>query len=193
MSNNKLNRIHHRIIYSMVDWMSRTPKIRGLLYNLVLSWLAWPVKEIADQCRARYWKAHFVSFGDGSKISEYVKISHPYRISLGKESHVTNRSNLDGRGGITIGDYVLIGFESIILTTMHVYRDPSLPIKLQGVEQKPVVIGNDVWLGTRAIVLPGVTIGDGAIVGAGAVVTKDVPPYTIVAGVPARIVGMRKG
>jgi len=184
--------VYHRIIYFLVDGISRIPKVHVLFYRMILYRLAWPVKKIADQWRAIYWKAHFKSFGEGSKISEYVKITHSEMIFLGKESHITNRCNLEGRGGITIGDYVLVGFESIILTTMHVHQNLEIPIKSQGVICKPVVIGNDVWLGTRVIVLPGVTIGNGAIVGSGAVVTKDIPPYAIAGGVPAREIGKRR-
>ena len=188
---NKYNKVHHRIIYSLVDLISRIPKIRVLLYHFILHWLAWPVKGIADRCRARYWRVHFKDFGEGTTISELVKISDAGRISVGKASVIANRTNLEGQGGITIGDFVLLGFESIILTTGREYRDPKVPIKFQQVEEKPVVIGNDVWLGTRVIVLPGVTIGDGAVVGSGSVVTKDVPPFTIVGGVPARVIGKR--
>ena len=129
--------------------------------------------------------------GEGSRISEFVKVLKEENISIGAGTAINNRTIFAGRGGITIGDNVLVGYETIIMTSTWNFQDPDVPIKLQGITTKPVVIGNDVWLGARVIIVPGVTIGDGAVVGAGAVVTKDVPPYTVVAGVPARKIGLR--
>ena len=129
--------------------------------------------------------------GEGSRISELVKVLKEENISIGDGTAINNRTILSGRGGITIGDNVLVGYETIIMTSTWNFQDPEVPVKLQGMTTKPVVIGNDVWLGARVIIVPGVTIGDGAVVGAGAVVTKDVPPYTVVAGVPARKIGLR--
>lgn len=121
-----------------------------------------------------------------------VKIQGSPNISIGKNTHVTNKCLLDGRGGLSIGDDVLIGYETIIMSTMHNYEDPNKLIRLQGSRYEPVVIGNDVWLGARVIVLPGVTIGDGAVVATGAVVTKDIPSFAIAGGVPAKILRKRE-
>ncbi|MBN2549568.1 MAG: acyltransferase [Anaerolineales bacterium] len=132
------------------------------------------------------------SLGRGSRISHWVKIRGADSISIGENSHITNRCILDGRGGLTIGDNVLVGYESIVITNTHNFENPDIPIRLQGSYRKPIVIGNDVWLGTRVIVLPGVTIGDGAVVAAGAVATQDIPSYTIAGGVPARVIGKRE-
>jgi acetyltransferase-like isoleucine patch superfamily enzyme len=96
-----------------------------------------------------------------------------------------------GRGGIKVGDYVLIGPNVVIASSQHRYNIEKIPIMFQGHEKKAVVIGNDVWIGANAVVLPGVTIADGTIVGAGAVVTSDTEPYSIVCGVPARKIGER--
>jgi maltose O-acetyltransferase len=91
-----------------------------------------------------------------------------------------------------IGEHVMMAPEVIILDRNHVFEDPSRPIGLQGeTESRPPVLGNNIWIGTRVIILPGIRVGDGAIIGAGAVVTKDVAPYAIVAGNPARVVGFR--
>lgn len=93
---------------------------------------------------------------------------------------------------IVIGKDVMMGPEVIILTANHEFADTGRPMWKQGWRaREPVVIGDDVWIGTRVIILPGVTIGRGAIIGAGACVTKDVPEYAIAAGNPARIVGSR--
>lgn len=191
MAKNKFNKIQHKIIFFLVDRISRTPKLRVLLYHLLLFWLEWPVKEIADQCRVIYWRAQMKHLGEGSRIAENVKILKEENISIGAGTSINNRTILAARAGITIGDNVLVGFETIIMTSTWNFQDPDVPIKLQGMTAKPVVIGNDVWIGARVMIMPGVTIGDGAVVGGGAVVTKDVPAYTIVGGVPAREIGKR--
>lgn len=81
----------------------------------------------------------------------------------------------------------MMGTDVIIITRNHRFDRTDIPMMEQGFEEeRPVYIGNDVWIGDRVLILPGVHIGDGSIIAAGAVVTKDVPPYSIVAGVPAR-------
>jgi len=91
-----------------------------------------------------------------------------------------------------IGDYVMIAPGAAILSKSHVHDRTDVPMVLQGeTDHRPPVIADDVWIGRGAIVMPAVTIGQGSIVGAGAVVTRDVPPYSIVAGVPARLVASR--
>jgi acetyltransferase-like isoleucine patch superfamily enzyme len=102
-------------------------------------------------------------------------------LSMGKNSVVNENCRLDPRGGISIGSNVSISAELIILTAEH---DPDSP-EFDG-RTRPVVIGDRVWIGTRATILPGVVLNEGAVVAAGAVVTKDVPAFTVVAGVPAK-------
>lgn len=130
--------------------------------------------------------------GLGSTVSTNVNIISPQLISLGENVGIANNVILDGRGGIKIGDFSIIGFDSVILTRSHQYEDENLPIRRQIQLSKPVEIGVDVWVGARSIILPGVKIGDGAIIGANAVVTKDVPPNTVVGGVPAKFIKNRK-
>ena len=92
-----------------------------------------------------------------------------------------------------IGDYVLMGPDVVIFTMNHKADRTDIPIGAQGMTGKrKVTIGNDVWIGQRAMIMPGVTVGDGSIIAAGAVVTKDVPPYSIVGGIPARVLKTRK-
>lgn len=85
----------------------------------------------------------------------------------------------------------MMGPEVVILTNSHKFNSVDVPMNKQGSFIEPVVIGNDVWIGTRAIILPGVRIGNGVIIGAGAIVTKDVPDYAVVGGVPAKIIRFR--
>jgi acetyltransferase-like isoleucine patch superfamily enzyme len=107
-------------------------------------------------------------------------------IAIGRWCVINQRCSLDGRGGLVIGDYVDLSPGVWVLTDGHDAHDPRFPEVLA-----PVTIADHAWIGTRALILPGVTIGEGAVVAAGAVVTRDVDPYTIVAGVPARPIGTR--
>ena len=110
-------------------------------------------------------------------------------ISLGKEVFLNAGCRFQDQGGITIGNGVLIGHNVVLATLNH---DPA-PARRDWLHPAPIVIGDRVWIGSNATVLPGITIGDGAIVAAGAVVTKDVAPNTVVAGVPARVLKDKDG
>lgn len=94
-------------------------------------------------------------------------------------------------GGVTIGNRVLIGYATQILSSNH--RVPPLPEKIFGAghAKNPVTIADDVWIGANCIILPGVTIGEGSIVAAGSVVTRDVPAFTYVGGIPAKVIKER--
>lgn len=103
--------------------------------------------------------------------------------------------NCKVRGPLVIGNDVMMGPDVIILTHHHGTKRTDIPMRLQTKDApapERVVIGNDVWIGTRVIIMPGVNIGDGSIIGAGAVVTKDVPEYTVVGGIPAKVIKQRK-
>jgi maltose O-acetyltransferase len=111
---------------------------------------------------------------------------HP-DISIGEHSVINQGCSLDGRGGLRIGQNVSVSPGVWILTAGH---DPDAPDFRYVVA--PTVIGDYVWLGARALILPGVSIGTGAVVAAGAVVSRDVPDYAVVGGVPAREIGQRR-
>jgi acetyltransferase-like isoleucine patch superfamily enzyme len=115
---------------------------------------------------------------------------HGY-VEIGDYSFVGCNAVLGAGGGIRIGNHVLIGQGVNIHAENHCFSDPSRLIRQQGVSYQGVVIEDDVWIGAKATILDGVTIGRGAIVGAGAVVTEPVPASSIVMGVPARAVGLR--
>lgn len=109
-----------------------------------------------------------------------------YQVRIGRNSRINRDCTLDLRSGLTIGDNVSVSPEVMILGGTHNPNDPSFdPVPGE------VVIEDHVWIGTRAMILPGVTVGRGAVIAAGAVVTKDVAPLTIVGGVPAKPIGMR--
>ena len=105
-------------------------------------------------------------------------------ISVGKNVFINSGCRFQDQGGITIGDGALIG-HNVVLATLNHDIDPR---KRSTMHSAPIVIGKNVWLGANATVLPGVIIGDGAIIAAGAVVTKNVPPNVIVGGVPAKVI-----
>jgi acetyltransferase-like isoleucine patch superfamily enzyme len=119
-------------------------------------------------------------------IHRGLELRNPPRISIGAGSVIGFDVILDGRRYITIGEHVNVSSEVAIWTLQHDYRDADF-----AEIGAPVVIGDRAWLSFRATVLPGVTIGEGAVVAAGAVVARDVPPYAVVAGVPARVVAER--
>ena len=98
---------------------------------------------------------------------------------------------LNADGGISIGKNVLLGYYVTIHSSNHVYTDTQKPIRTQGWIKDPVVIGDDVWIGAKSTILPGVHIGDGCIIGAGSVVTHNVPAYTVCAGNPAELIKRR--
>lgn len=134
-----------------------------------------------------------LSIGDDTHILPYAMImTYGGEVSIGSHCTINPFCVLYGHGGLTIGNEVRIATHTIIIPANHIYEDPDIPIRLQGVRAEGVVIKDDVWLGAGVCVLDGVTIGQGSIVAAGGVVTKDVPDYAIVAGVPARIIGWRK-
>lgn len=131
----------------------------------------------------------------GAKLGNNVNIEHgadfDSGLSIGDNSSLGIHA--EAYGQVTIGRDVMIAPECVILTRNHAHSRTDIPMIRQGNEDpQPVYIGNDVWIGWRVIILPGVTIGEGAIVSAGAVVTKNVEPYSIVGGVPARKIKSRK-
>lgn len=112
-------------------------------------------------------------------------------IKVGARTAIGVQNVILGQGGITIGDDCLLGPNVSIFSENHRFDQPSVPIRQQGEVRLPTTVGNNVWIGAGAIILGGATIGDGAIVAAGSVVRGHVPPMSIVAGIPARVVRER--
>jgi acetyltransferase-like isoleucine patch superfamily enzyme len=110
----------------------------------------------------------------------------PSGIKIGCQSLIGEYTVIRGQGGVTIGDRVYTSPFTQILAVNHVFSDPSRSFVEQGITAEGIVIEDDVWIGAGAIITDGVRIGKGAVVAAGAVVTKNVPPHTVVAGVPAK-------
>jgi acetyltransferase-like isoleucine patch superfamily enzyme len=114
-------------------------------------------------------------------------------ISIGRNGFIGQGCVLYGAGLISIGDDVLISPGVVIASHQHSFEDPEIVIRLQPTRMAEVVIESDVWIGSSATILPGVKIGRGAIVAAGAVVSRDIAPFEIVAGVPATRLRLRPG
>lgn len=124
--------------------------------------------------------------GKDSTIHRGCELFMPQRIKIGRNTVIGWDCVLDGRGGLRIGNNVDIASNVFIFTAMHDPQDPYYRYV-----KKKVVIDDNVWISSRATILPGVHVGEGAVVGAGSVVTRDVRPYTIVGGSPARFVSTR--
>lgn len=134
-----------------------------------------------------YRKVMGFSIGKHSSIFMDCTFDSARGITIGDYSVINSRCRLDTRGSITIGKNVSISQEVIILTADHDINSPDFTGR-----NRAVVIDDYVWIGTRAMILPGINIGKGAIVAAGAIVTKNVEPFTLVAGVPAKFVKRRQ-
>ena len=186
------------------EGMKSSPKLKRLADFLVMNQRnarpRWYIRLLAPlyQHRSR-----------GSKIYRSVRMDTPpyRRFSLGRNSVVESFCCINNAvGDVIIGDHTRIGIHSTIIGPVsigshvnlaqgitvtalnHVFGDPGKRIDQQGVTTQPVVVEDDVWIGANAVVLPGVTVGRHSVIAAGAVVTRDVPPFSLAAGVPARII-----
>lgn len=185
--------------------------IRSLFYRLILRMEGWAAIErnvrlrFADHIRL----SHGVYLDEGTylhacpqgiEIGENTIVMHgavlhvynfrnmPHSgISIGRDSLIGEYSVIRGQGGVVIGDRVYTSPFTQIIAVNHVFDDPTRPFVDQGITAEGIVIEDDVWLGASAVITDGVRIGKGAVVAAGAVVTRDVPPHTVVGGVPARV------
>ena len=181
-----------------------SPRIKRFLDYLIMNQRdarpRWYIRLLAPLYQHRAWS---------SKVYWSVRMDAPpyRRFWLGRKSVVESYCCINNAvGDVTIGDYTRIGIhctvigpvcignnvnlaQGITVTALnHNFKDATRRIDEQGISTKPVVISDDVWIGANAVVLPGVIIGTHCVVAAGAVVTKDVPPHSLVAGVPAKVI-----
>ena len=182
--------------------LKESPKMKRFLDYLIMNQRdarpRWYIRLLAPLYQHRAWC---------SKIYWSVRMDTPLyrRFWLGRKSVIESYCCINNAvGDVTIGDHTRVGIhctvigpvcignhvnlaQGITVTALnHYFADSNRKIDEQGISTKPVVIGDDVWIGANAVILPGVTIGRHVVVAAGAVVTKDVPDYSLVAGVPAK-------
>jgi acetyltransferase-like isoleucine patch superfamily enzyme len=154
----------------------------GLLLQVGFCVARLPIRRL----RHTFYRGLGMQLPPSACIHRGLEVRSASNVEIGPGSVIGFDAILDGRSGIKIGRQVNLSSGVAIWTLQHDHRDPQF-----GVYGAPVVIGDRAWLSYRATVLPGVTVGEGAVVAAGAVVTKDVAPYAIVGGVPARVIGER--
>ncbi len=140
-----------------------------------------------------------ITIGDGTSLMHGV-IFHVFNyrdlpkagIWVGKNCFFGEYTCIRGQGGVHIGDGVYTGTQVQIAAVNHVFTDPDRYIKDQGITAEGITIEDDVWLASNAVVVDGVTIGKGSVIGAGAVVNKSIPPYSVAVGVPAKVIKDRR-
>jgi acetyltransferase-like isoleucine patch superfamily enzyme len=160
-----------------------------VIANDAILWACnYRVAQIPSHIARLAFYRHVMRFriGGGSSIFRGGWFDSQDGLTVGVNTTVNQNCRLDTRGGISLGNNVSVSAEFCILTADHDMRSPAAVGRA-----RPVTVGDYVFIGTRAMVLPGVTIGEGAAVAAGAVVTRDVAPHMIVAGVPAKLIGTR--
>ena len=161
--------------------------------KLLVLWFVCKFPHAAGEwLRARCLPMFLKSLGSETIIQHGFRVATPEMVSIGSHCNFGQGVFITGGGGVTIGDWVGLGPDVKIWSVNHRYEDYTRPWLLQGSSKQPVVIEDDVWLAANVFVMPGVTIGRGAIVAAGSVVNKSVPSFAIFAGNPGRVVGWRK-
>jgi acetyltransferase-like isoleucine patch superfamily enzyme len=150
-----------------------------------------PSWHLVRRLRSAYARRILQRCGSELELSRNVLFEFPERISIGSRVFINSGTIITARAPIVIGDDVLIGPYVIINSGNHGYANLTIPIRLQAHVSAPIVIGDDVWIGANAVLLRGVQVGQGSIIAAGSVVTKDVPEHVVVAGVPANVIRTR--
>ena len=177
-----------------LEYMNSGQRVTGgSEMHLHMSQLSQEAFKITAELNGRYHEPaeirELFSKLTGREIDEDFRLFPPFTTDCGKNIHlgrgvfINSGCRFQDQGGITIGDHSLIGHNVIIATLNHGFQ----PEKRADLLPQPVFLGKGVWIGSGTVILPGVTIGDNAVIGAGSVVTKDIPANTVVAGNPARI------
>lgn len=143
-------------------------------------------------CREKYWASRFKSCGKNFICCSYVVLKGARNTIVGNNVRIGEGCYINARGGLNIGNNVKFGPQVFVWTWDHNYYAPEkLPYDDEVIIDKPITICDNVWIGAKAVLVPGVTIGEGAVVAMGAVVTCDVPPCAVVGGNPAKILKYR--
>lgn len=173
-----------RYCFTCITTSKIYPSLRKLLLNKATNTI---IPHIPIWAIRKFWlKAIRTNVGNNSYIDPQCYIIDANRLTIGSDTHINRQCTLDARGGLTIGSSVSISHGVIIMSGSHDVNSKHFNGKFL-----PINISDYVWIGCGAIILQNVNIGKGAVIAAGAVVTKDIPPYSIAAGVPAKIIGER--
>jgi len=174
--------------------LSVTEAFRRAFVRFYNWWLDFKVYFVNQSGRCPFWfwrKSVYtltgLEIGEKSKIHVFCRFFEPKNIEIGKDTIIGESTFLDGRAKLKIGSHTDIASQVLIYNSKHDINDPKFEAK-----NSPVEIGDYVFIGPRSIIMPGVKIGKGAVVAAGAIVTKNIPSYKIYAGVPAIEIGERK-
>ena len=165
---------------------SRNEKIRRVVWNLARAVLFRPSPKRCFRWRNVVLRWFGARIGPNTFIEPTVRIFHPWLLTIGDWTHIGGGANLYSLGPISIGDHSVVSQDAFLCAGTHDYTHPNLPLL-----RPPVAIGSGVWVAVEAFIAPGVTVGDNSVVGARAVVGKDVPPGVVVAGNPARVIKQR--
>ena len=166
-------------------------EIRGFAENVKLGNNVYVDAHAVIECRDRETT---VEIGDNSvvKSSAMILAYGNAKVRIGSFCGVNPFTVLYGLGDLNIGNYVRIATHCVVIPANHIFDDPDVPITGQGLTKLGIVIEDDVWVGAGARILDGCVIGKGSVIGAGTVLTKSVAPWSIVVGVPGRVVGSRR-
>lgn len=166
----------------------------GSEIHMYMASLAQDAMRITSELNGAYHEPEeiraFMSKLIGKQVDDSFNMFPPFytdcgkNITIGKNVFINSGCRFQDQGGITIGDNVLIGHNAVLVTLNHCFK----PEERSSMHHAPIVIGKNVWIGANVTVVPGVTVGENAIIAAGAVVTKDVPANTVVGGVPAKTI-----
>ena len=169
-------------------WTKRK-KILFICYKIFAAWL--PISQRSKIAKySRYFWAKKILKYCGQNVNIERNAYFTPELSIGNDSGVGINCEIFGQ--VNIGNDVMMGPEVIIYTSGHNFNNCDIPMRLQGgTDVKCVNVGNDVWIGRRVIIMPGVSIGNGCVIGAGAVVTHDIPDYCVAAGIPEKIIKYR--
>ena len=182
----------NQVLSEMSSVKKRT--LKGIVSEYINAYLRYMDFQIGrlPSHRLRLWLyRNFFGAKLGKDVVLYygTEIREHYRLKIGKGSIIGDRAILDARQGIEIGENVNMSTGVSLWTDQHDYNDPYF--RCMPDKHGPIKIGNRAWIGPGVIILHNVTVGEGAVIAAGAVVTKDVPPYTLVGGIPAKPIGDR--
>jgi len=162
-------------------------RVKAIYLEFELMLIRWVGHVPSHYFRKFFYRLAGVKIGKGSTLHMWANFFNPQGVTIGEDSVIGDHCFLDGRASLRIGNHVDIASQVLIYNSQHEINDPDFKA-----EEEPVEIEDYVFIGPRAIILPGVKIGKGAVVAAGAVVTADVEPFKIVGGVPAKEIGERK-